>query len=258
MKTANSPSTVSKTLLIPLVAWAGEAERDHPVIEDRKAAEILSQIDAGGIVVDGGEIATLGILARTKVIDNEVGKMLAQNPGLTILNLGAGLDTRISRMDNGRLRCYDLDLPEVIALRRRFFMENDRIRFIAGSILDRGWTKGLETLDGATTVIIAEGQLMYFPVQEVKQIFHMLPGRFPGAHMLFDVVHSYFVGKGISSGFQWGIDKAKNIRHVAPRSRLVRSWSTGNLLKERQSPFFRVMNILPGTRNRSQILHILL
>lgn len=256
MNMGDMQSSISKTLLIPLAARAGEMKRECPIVQDKKAVEILAQIDIGDIIIDGGEIATLGILARTKVIDDEINKMLLHNPELTILNLGTGLDTRISRIDNGWLRCYELDLPDVINLRKDFFVENERIRCIAGSVLDSNWVKEVGKLDCDNTIIIAEGLFMYFSAQEVEQIFHMLSSKFPGAHMFFDVVHSYFVGKGISSNFQWGIDKSKDIEHLNPNIRLIKSWSIGDLLKERQSLLFRLMNVLPGTRNRSQILHI--
>lgn len=249
-------SSVSKTLLIPLAARAGEMKQANPIVQDRKAAEILEQIDIGDITIDGGEIATLGILARTKVIDDEINKILLQKPDLTILNLGAGLDTRISRLDNGCFHCFELDLPDVISLRRKFFSENKRIRFIEGSVIESNWIEELGKLECDITVIIAEGLLMYFSEEEVKNIFHILSSHFPGAYMFCDVVHSYFVGKGISSKFRWGLDKAKDIENVNSDIRLVQSWSTGDLLKERQALLFRLMNILPGTRNRSQILKI--
>ena len=249
-------SPISKTLLIPLMARAGEAIKANPVIKDEKAAKILSQIDVDDINIDGGEISTLGILARTIVIDEEVGKLLVEIPDLTILNLGVGLDTRIGRIDNGRLQSYDLDLPEVIELRRKFFAESERFHFISGSVFDSDWTKVLDRLNSEKIVIIAEGLLMYFSEQEVRQLLHMLADRFPDAQMFFDVVHSYFVGKGISSVFQWGMDNAMDVERLEPNVRLVQSWSTGKLLKNRQSLFFRMMNILPNTRNRSQILHI--
>ena len=249
-------STVSKTLLIPLAARASEMERSNPVVRDEKAADIIAQIDTGNMVVDGGEIATLGILARTKVIDDEVKKMLSHNPDMAILNLGAGLDTRISRLDNGRLRCFELDLPDVIDLRRKFFAENERVHFIPASVLDDAWIQELAGIRGDNLIIITEGLLMYFPENDVRQIFRLLATHFPGAHMFFDVVHSFFVGKTISSTFLWGLDRAKDVESLNPSIRLMRSWSTGDLLKERQSLFFRVMNVLPSTRNRSQILHI--
>ena len=256
MNNENIQTSISETLFIPLMARADEKKQSNPVVRDEKAAEIIAQIVTGDMIIRGGEMATHGILARTKVIDDEVKTILSNNPDATIINLGAGLDTRIFRIDNMMLKCFELDLPDVIALRREFFTENERIRFIAKSVLDDSWVQEVGESTGEKTIIIAEGLLMYFPDSDVRRIFHLLSSHFPGAHMYFDAVHSFFVGKGISSTFQWGLDKAKDIESMSPNIRLVRSWSTGDLLKDRQPPLLRVMNILPSTRNRSQILHI--
>lgn len=50
---------------------------------------------------EGGVISTQGILARTSVIDTELKVLLSQNPNAVVINLGAGLDTRFFRLDNG-------------------------------------------------------------------------------------------------------------------------------------------------------------
>ena len=244
----------SETLFIPLAVRAMETKRSNPVLRDEKAVDILMQAEKPDIIVDGGWMAAHGILARTKVIDEEIKGILLNRPDTVSINLGAGLDTRISRIDNGRLKCFELDFPDVIALRRKYFSENERIRFIEKSILDDTWTRELGDINGDNAVIVAEGLLMYFTADDAKRIFQMLTGRFPGALMYFDVVHSFFVSKGINSTFLWGLDKASDIGAINTNIRLVRSWSTGDLLKERQSRFFRIMNVLPSTRNRSQIL----
>ncbi len=159
-------------------------------------------------------------------------------------------------MDNGIFKWYDLDLPDVIQFRRQFFSENERIRFISKSVLDPAWTEEISLPDDSTVIIIAEGLLMYFTEEEVSQILTLLANRFPGAHMFFDIVHSYFINKKISSTFLWGIDSAKEIEKLHSGIELIRSWSAGNLLKERQPMLLRLLNVLPATRNRSQILHI--
>ena len=97
---------------------------------------------------------------------------------------------------------------------------------------------------------------MYFSEQDVRQIFYLLDKHFKGAHMYFDVVHSYFMGKGISSTFLWGLDKAEDIEKICPSIQLIHAWSTGDLLKSRQPLLLRLLNFLPSTKNRSQILHI--
>lgn len=247
---------VSETLLISLYARAKEASGNAPAISDSKAAEIMNRLDVGTKVFDGGEITAHGILARTGIIDGEVMGALAERPGLTVINLGAGLDTRLSRIDNGKLKWYDLDLPEVIMLRREFFSENERVRFIAKSVTDASWIQEIGGVEAKNTVILAEGLLMYFSEAEVKCIFDLLSAHYTGAHMYFDVIHSYFTGKKISSAFLWGLDKAQDIEKMNPCIRLRASWSTGDLYKNRQPLFLRIMNFLPSTRNRSQILHI--
>ncbi len=126
--------SISQTLYIPLVVRAQETKRADPLIKDDKAVEIMDRVDLGGMVVDGGPVTTHGVLARTKVIDDELRQLVAAEPAITVINLGAGLDTRLNRLDNGRLRWFDLDLPGVIALRRTFFPEDDRRRLITGSL----------------------------------------------------------------------------------------------------------------------------
>ena len=55
------------------------------------------------------------------------------------MELGTGLNTRFERVDNGSVHWIDLDLPDTIALRRRFFSDTERRRMIAASLLDEDW-----------------------------------------------------------------------------------------------------------------------
>lgn len=253
---SNNLLPISETLFIPLVARATESTRDNPIISDKKSVEILKTMNLENKITDGGTISTLGILSRTKVIDDEVKCILSKDTNTTIINLGAGLDTRVTRVDNGLLKWYDLDLPDVIQIRRQFFSEDDRIRTIPKSVLDTTWVEEIHPYENGRVIIIAEGLLMYFPEEDVSKMLSLLANHFPGADMFFDVVHSYFINKKISSTFLWGIDNAKNIKKLHPAVELVQSWSAGNLLKARQPMILRLLNILSATKNRSQILHI--
>lgn len=249
-------STLSQTLFIPLSVRANETASPSAVIKDQKAVEIMGKANTTDIITDGGSISTLGILARTTVIDSEIQKLLSGAPNAIIINLGAGLDTRISRLDNGSLRWYDLDFPEVITLRRQYFSENERIKFIEKSALDSSWTKDISYTQDDIVIIIAEGLLMYFTEAEVQQLLELLTTHFSEAHLFFDVVHSFFVNKKISSTFHWGLDKACDIEKLNSKVKLIQSWSTGDFFKKRQPIMLRLFNFLPSTRNRSQILHL--
>ena len=58
-----------------------------------------------------------------------------------VINLGAGFDDRFSRVDNGKILWFDLDLPDVITARKKAFPEKERVRMIAGNRLDPSWCK---------------------------------------------------------------------------------------------------------------------
>lgn len=250
--------SVTETLYIPLLAKAGESKKNHPIIYDAKALELANKLANGvdSAKFDGGNITDHGIIVRTEVLDMELKNRLNDCGCLTVVNLGAGLDTRISRFAGGNLIWYDVDLPQVIELRKKYFNEYRQIRFLSKSILDPTWADEIALQNSEHVVVIAEGLLMYFTEAEVKQIFSQIGQKFPGCHMYFDVVHSYFVGKGISSRFKWGVSRAEDIKKLNPNIILESSWSTGDLHKERQSLFLRMMNIFPSTRSRSQIIHV--
>lgn len=254
MKQTSGLPELSKTLFIPLAVRANESRCEHPIFIDKMALTILNQCDTANMTIDGGEISTHGILARTQVIDTQVKSLLIKNPCATVINLGAGLDTRFFRLDNGSVVWYDLDLPEVMSLRKQFIPEHERLHGIAKSVLDESWPTAVGCAANDSVIIIAEGLLMYFTQNEVEEIFRILIAAFPNATMLFDVVHSFFVGKKISSDFLWGVKHLHEIERLHPKITLVQAWSAGNLLKQRQSSFFRLLNLFPSTRNRSRII----
>lgn len=256
MKKANELSVLAQTLFIPLAVRAKEAECSRPIFIDKMAIDIFNQCDTRNVIIDGGEISTHGILARTQVIDTEVESLLSVNPNAIVINLGAGLDTRFFRLDNGTVKWYDLDLPEVIALRKQFIAENDRLHFVAKSVMDYSWIDEIKYSSNDTVILIAEGLLMYFTENDVKKILSILIKKFPNADMFFDVVHSFFIGKKISSGFLWGIAKAKELESLNNEISVMQAWSTGSLIKQRQSLIFRMLNVFPSTKNRSQIIHL--
>lgn len=248
-------SPISQTLLIPLAARAKEYSHTNPIVSDKKSVEFLEKMDTSDFIVDGGRISTLGILARTKIIDEEITKLMESASGTVIITLGVGLDTRFYRFPHASVTWYDLDLPEVIELRKEFVSEKVNINFIKKSVLDASWINDIKVDKKDMVIIIAEGLFMYFSENDVKRIFEMIFQGFPKSHIFFDVVHSFFVNKKISSEFLWGIDKAEEIEHLNHNIKIVQSWSMGDLFKWRQSLPLRILNVIPSTKNRSQIIH---
>lgn len=117
---------VSKTLLIPLWDRAFETKHPNPIIKDEKAVEIMENIRYDFTKFDDEWPNQVSIAIRTELLDNATKVFIKNHPQAVIINIGCGLDTRFSRLDNGKIHWYDLDLPEAIHVRKQFFNETDR------------------------------------------------------------------------------------------------------------------------------------
>lgn len=81
---------------------------------------------------------------------------------------------------------YDLDLPEVIVLRRKLIGgEGARYHFLACSILDSAWLDAVSVHRQRPFLFLAEGVFMYFEEAQVKSLVLTLKEHFPGAELVF-------------------------------------------------------------------------
>ena len=159
-------------------------------------------------------------IVRSLHTDRFIREFLKKHPGGTVVNIGCGLDTTFERIDNGALLWYDLDLPDVINLRKKFIQETERRKFIACSFLDSKWFGEIDYSEGI--IFIASGVLYYFNETEVKDIFIRLAGKFVETEIFFDVASPTGVrvankkvitdgGMGESAFLKWGIENIKDI-----------------------------------------------
>ena len=124
---------------------------------------------------------------RTKRFDEIVLDFLTRNSEVIVVNIGCGLDTRFSRIDDGKVEWYDLDFPEVIDVKKNFFQENDRYHFISSSVLDFKWIETLSKNKNQPFLFIAEGVLQYLHEEEVKSLILKLQDKFPGCELVCEV-----------------------------------------------------------------------
>jgi len=226
---------VQITLLLPLWGRAAENRKRRPLLVDRKALEIIDRIDYDftRMAARIRSISRFEWIARSIHIDRSIQEFLGRHPEATIVNVGCGLDTTFDRVDNGRLHWYDLDLPDVIELRRQFIPESGRMQCIAASFLDDGWFGRIP--DKAQVMFIAAGVLYYFEESRLREMFRRIATSFPGSEFVFDAASPYGVGlanrKVIeSAGFdersflQWGIEHASDMSAWDDRIRVVREF----------------------------------
>jgi O-methyltransferase involved in polyketide biosynthesis len=124
--------TIQETLLLPLWGRAFETQKNNPRLVDHKAVEIIKAIDYNFSTIEETQsMSQHGWVARSLHTDRMALEFIEEHPQATIVNIGCGMDTTFSRIDNGEIMFYELDLPDVIALRKNFYQDSDRHRSIA-------------------------------------------------------------------------------------------------------------------------------
>lgn len=203
---------VQETLLATLYARAVETGKKRGLLRDETAARMVARIDYD-FTRFGRSPMLLGSVLRTLILDEWVREFLDANPGGTVVEIGAGLNTRFERLDNGRVHWVDLDLPDAMALRRRFFTECDRRKLVGASVLEEDWPDAVRALPGPY-FFVAEGVLLYFPPAQVRLALAGLARHFPGAGLAFDTAGRWLVDnqdapvfeKNVTASFRWSCD----------------------------------------------------
>lgn len=223
---------VSETLLIPLWARAVEQDEPEPLVRDQLARVMVDRIDYDWrrIRLSRGDLVQM--VVRLREFDRFVGDFLARYPAATVVHLGCGLDARFQRVDNGHVRWYDLDLPDVITLRRQLLPETDRDRYLACSAFDPGWLDLVALREGDPALFVAEAVLPYFDQEQAKALVVTLRRRFPGSELVTDTftplavrldnLHLMFTGA--KARLRWAVRDPRDLEAWSPGIRLLESF----------------------------------
>ncbi len=112
-----------------------------------------------------------------------------------VVHIGCGLDTRFERVAerNATVTWYDLDLPEVIALRRQLIAQSERCRVLGCSVFEEAWLDTVSAHSPQPFLFLAEGVFPYFEEAQVKALFLTFMQRFPGAELACDAMSPLMV-----------------------------------------------------------------
>ncbi len=257
---------IAETLLLTVALRAFDTRQQQPILGDGKSVELMQQIDYDfERFAKGSLMSRLGTNVRLKYFDTCARGHIAEHKQPVIIMLGCGLDSRYDRLDgDSRAVFYELDLPEVIALRKKLLPETDNNHQLGYSMFDPAWMKQIKNAhpDGNFLFII-EGVLMYFAETQIRSLLCTIADTFPGAVICCDVL-SVWASKNtkrhdtlrkMQASFKWGLDDDKELTRWHPRLQLVASasimWQMGDY---HWLP--RLMRHIRKFRNTSRMLQL--
>lgn len=192
-------NVVAETLLIPLYMRAKESRsKGDAILKDTMAEQLVDSIEYDYSQFDGAKMSEVGCVVRGKYFDDAIRRFILSHPHPVVVNVGCGLDTRYQRIGNDQAAVfYELDLPEVIDLRRKLIPETGEDHYIAASLLETGWMDALKKQHPeGQFIFVVEGVLMYFYEEQVKTVLKHIAERFSGGELWFDVCGKMMVKSG--------------------------------------------------------------
>ena len=248
-------TVLSSTMLIPLWAKAVEYERPDAILHDKEAARMLDRIDYDFTPFAKVKASQVGCCGRARLLDEMAQRFIDEHPDAVVVQLGAGLDARYERMGRPNVTAwYDLDLPEVIEVRRMLLPESSN-HYLGVSMFDESWTDTVAA-HGKPVLLVIEGVLMYFEEAQVQAFFQMVQRKLPGTQIVLDTLFKKMVGRAQQHDalrqmgetppeFRWGVGSADDVLKLAPGSRLVEEIGLSSICAPRY-PF--ILRLLLKTR----------
>ena len=177
-----------QTMLDMLYAKALDADAAHPVLGDVYAKKLVDQLD-----YDWRKSPTnrqrrrqvSSIAVRSAQLDIWASQFLSVHERAVVLHLGCGLDSRVFRLDPGPgVEWYDVDYPDVIALRERLYPAREHYHLVSASATDPSWLAAIPA--DRPALLLAEGLSMYLTENDGLALLRRVVERFPTGELQLD------------------------------------------------------------------------
>lgn len=175
-------NSVSKTLYIPLCGKAYVSRRGI-ILHDPKAEALWA---AEGFPLKGksrSKWLAFYMGMRAAVFDRWLKAGAETDPGAVILHIGCGLDARCERVGTHGQAWFDIDLPDVIKERKRYYRETENYKMLSADVRETGW---LDRLPPGNAIVLMEGVSMYLHPAELKQMLGNICAHFEKVRVLLD------------------------------------------------------------------------
>ncbi|HTX97253.1 MAG TPA: class I SAM-dependent methyltransferase [Mycobacterium sp.] len=236
-----------QTALVTLYGKALESRRPNSILADREADRAVRLIDYDFSKLRMRRRDQQSCARRSKAYDRRVLLFLDNHPDCVVLHLGCGLDTRAYRVDPPpTVDWYDIDLPDIIALRRRLFPPRAGVQVVGASVTDPGLLDAIP--DDKPVLVVGEGLTPYLRRADGLAMLRRIVAHFPAGEMLFDgysptgvwMLQRYPPVKASGAQLDWSIGDPRELERAVPGVVFDCEWwvADADEIKRRYSPMY--------------------
>ncbi|MBV8931856.1 MAG: class I SAM-dependent methyltransferase [Kutzneria sp.] len=218
-----------ETSMITLYAKAIDARMNPTILGDQMALRAIEKIDYDFSRLKAmNERLAPNAACRSRHFDDWTREFLAAHERAVVVHLGAGLDTRVWRVDPGPgVTWYDVDYPDVIDVRGKLFPARDNYHMIASSVTSEDWLARIPT--DLPVLVVAEGLTMYLRPAQGHELFRHMVDHFGHGTIAFDAHNrlgvrlvNIMLKRSVGTALlHWPISDHRELERVDPRLHCV-------------------------------------
>ena len=174
---------VNKTLYIPLYGKAYVSKKGI-ILKDTKAEEIWEKEAFPLKGKSRSKWLAYYMGMRSAVFDGWLIEKMTTMDNPVVIHIGCGMDSRIYRTRSKNVSWYDVDFPDVIKERRRYYAESNEYHMLSADVRDPKWILNLP--DNHEAIIVMEGVSMYIHPDKLKQMLSGVVDHFSNVRILMD------------------------------------------------------------------------
>ncbi len=177
-------NAVNNTMYIPLYGRS-LVSRKGIILKDSKAEEIWRKELFPLKGKSKSKWLAYYMAMRARVFDDRIRQKLLECPSSLVLHIGCGMDSRVLRINSAGCMWIDVDFPQVISERRKYYAENKNYKMLDADVSNPDWI--LQLPDSGCAIVILEGISMYLTNFQVAHLFRALDSKYNHLHILMDV-----------------------------------------------------------------------
>lgn len=190
--------SISKTAFYCCGVRMQDAQGSNPVCSDIYAKAFMNEDGLRILEAFKDETSpNASNVARHRIIDDFLRQELLANPGLCVVIIGAGFDSRAFRLKGGTW--VELDEPQVIAYKNERLpasnCENELHRVPVDFSTDSLEEKLSSFSSRSPVVVVIEGVFMYLEKEVIGQLLQILCRLFPRHKLICDLMNRRFFEK---------------------------------------------------------------
>jgi O-methyltransferase involved in polyketide biosynthesis len=176
---------LENSLWLTLCARALDNRSSRPILGDAASDQIVRTLDYGADKLKIDANFRCMVAQRCKKLDEVTAAFIARHPNAVGLDLGAGLDTRFSRMGApATVDWYDVDSPAVVSAREQLVPEYPNGHVIAADVREPGWLDSVP--NDRPAIIAADGLMGFLTRDEMVTLWNRLINHFPSGELVFN------------------------------------------------------------------------